>query len=95
MRMATDAALSDGKITPAVPIHMDYVDHFDEAFQPERWLPGGTKPTAYIPFGSGAHMCPGMNLAYTETKLLLVELVRSSRASDWVVQSRCFALWGL
>jgi cytochrome P450 len=53
-----------------------------ERFRPERWaddlhrrLPRG----AYFPFGSGAHLCVGMQFAMLEMLLILVSLVQAFR----------------
>ncbi|PNH06824.1 Cytochrome P450 52A1 [Tetrabaena socialis] len=59
-----------------LPTHMDFEARFDEAFRPERWLDEETRPAAFAGFGGGQHLCLGMNLAYTEAKLLLSLLLR-------------------
>lgn len=48
-----------------------------EHFDPERFLPGGTKPQhryAYLPFGGGPHMCMGNHFALVEALVILVML---------------------
>ena len=48
-----------------------------EAFRPERWetvRPGWN----YLPFGGGPRICPGQNLALTETAYVLVRM-----AQEW------------
>jgi hypothetical protein len=32
------------------------------SFIPDRWRSGGVRPGAWLPFGAGAHACPGRNL---------------------------------
>lgn len=46
-------------------------DHFDEAYLPERWLTESTRPKMFTTFGGGVHLCPGMQLAYSEVKVRL------------------------
>ena len=54
-----------------------------EEFRPERWIEKsdiGTKdPFMFIPFSSGGRRCIGEQLAHTEAKILLIELVRRFR----------------
>jgi cytochrome P450 len=52
--------------------HMDV----KQGFKPERWADKATKPTAWMPFGSGARRCLGENLAMTEMKVFLATLAR-------------------
>jgi cytochrome P450 len=50
-----------------------------EHFDPERFLPGGTKPHhryAYLPFGGGPHICMGNQFALVEALVILVMLSR-------------------
>ncbi|KAJ1558690.1 hypothetical protein HK405_013165 [Cladochytrium tenue] len=51
-----------------------------ETFDLARFLPGGpgdAAPTyAFLPFGSGPHMCVGMNLAKMEFKVFIFQLLR-------------------
>ncbi|KXZ56821.1 hypothetical protein GPECTOR_1g74 [Gonium pectorale] len=78
----TDPALWDGRTDYDVPPHMDWRHNFEHAFRPERWLGGegeGARPRSYFTFGSGAHLCAGMNLVYLEIKLLLAMVLRKYR----------------
>lgn len=45
-------------------------------FKPERWSDPETKPSQWLPFGSGARRCLGENLAMTEMKVFLAMLAR-------------------
>ena len=45
-------------------------------FKPERWENDMTKPSQWMPFGSGARRCLGENLAMTEMKVFLATLAR-------------------
>ncbi|CAG9467525.1 unnamed protein product [Pedinophyceae sp. YPF-701] len=54
------------------PAHMD----FEHGWQPARWLSPVSRPEAYEPWGAGPHMCLGLNLAYTEMKVISAELLR-------------------
>lgn len=45
-------------------------------FKPERWNDAATKPSEWMPFGSGARRCLGENLAMTEMKVFLATLAR-------------------
>jgi cytochrome P450 len=65
------------------------------AFQPERWLPGGsaldpTRPKfSYFPFGAGTRVCIGEQFAWMEGTLALATIARRWRlrlAPDAVVQ---------
>jgi cytochrome P450 len=46
-----------------------------DAFRPERFLEGRTAQAYAIPFGGGVRHCLGANLALTEIKLALAELI--------------------
>ncbi|MCO5557309.1 hypothetical protein L7F22_010870 [Adiantum nelumboides] len=53
-------------------VHLDpdvYVDPF--AFNPDRWENTLPKQGAFIPFGAGAHMCPGNDFAKLEMAVFL------------------------
>ena len=56
-----------------------------EAFQPERWLPGGSaldqaRPKfAYFPFGAGTRVCIGEQFAWLEGTLALATIARRWR----------------
>merc|ERR1712232_695869 len=52
--------------------HMDVV----QGFMPERWLDEKTKPSEFLPFGSGNRYCLGANLAMTEMKVFLALMAR-------------------
>jgi len=52
--------------------HMD----MNLGFQPDRWSDVSTKPSQWMPFGSGARRCLGENLAMTEMKIFLATLAR-------------------
>lgn len=51
-----------------------------QEFRPERWIekkdPGVKDPFAYAPFSNGARRCIGEQLAWTEAKIMITELVR-------------------
>ena len=51
-----------------------------EEFRPERWIEksdiGVKDPFMFLPFGAGGRRCIGEQLAYTEAKIILIELVR-------------------
>lgn len=58
--------------------HPDFWDD-PESFQPERFLPEQAAQrdrSAYLPFGSGPHLCVGNQFALTEMLLLLASLLR-------------------
>jgi cytochrome P450 len=68
-----------------------------ERFDPERFLPGGTKPQhkyAYLPFGAGPHMCMGNHFALVEALIILVMLSRqyTIRFADASFQPEVLAL---
>ncbi|MEW5311713.1 MAG: hypothetical protein WDW38_003402 [Sanguina aurantia] len=71
-------AADSGKHTnlTSVPLHMDWSDHFDEAYIPERWLTESSRPKTFTTFGGGVHLCPGMQLAYSEVKILIATVMR-------------------
>ncbi|KXZ56831.1 hypothetical protein GPECTOR_1g75 [Gonium pectorale] len=78
----TDPALWDGRTDyqHGLPPHMDWRHNFDDAFRPERWLGGEEgRPRYHFTFGTGAHLCIGMNLVYLEIKLLLAMVLRKYR----------------
>ena len=55
--------LWDGdRSSPALPVHMDFRNHFEEAFLPERWLDDKTRPSQYMTFGMGQHLCLGQQV---------------------------------
>ncbi|PNW77208.1 hypothetical protein CHLRE_10g426700v5 [Chlamydomonas reinhardtii] len=74
-----DPVLWDGDTSVDVPAHMDWRNNFEGAFRPERWLSEETKPKYYFTFGSGVHLCAGVNLVYLEAKLVMAMLVRRFR----------------
>ena len=59
-----DPVLWDGDTSVDVPAHMDWRNNFEGAFRPERWLSEETRPRYMFTFGTGAHLCIGMNLVY-------------------------------
>ncbi len=69
-------------------IYSAYVTHrdpelYDDArsFRPDRWIgTGRPSPTAYVPFGGGAHRCIGSELARTE---LVVMTARLLAKGEW------------
>ncbi|KAG2497927.1 hypothetical protein HYH03_004189 [Edaphochlamys debaryana] len=71
-----DPVLWDGRTDYDLPPHMDWKGNFEGAFKPERWLSDDTKPRHFYVFGSGAHLCAGMQLTTLEVKMLLAMLVR-------------------
>lgn len=42
-------------------------------------LKGGQKPNTYVPFGNGAHACPGNELAKLEMLIMIYHLVNRFR----------------
>jgi cytochrome P450 len=40
-------------------------------FDPSRWVGGANRPGAWLPFGAGAHACPGRNLALAQLTQLI------------------------
>jgi cytochrome P450 len=50
-----------------------------DVFHPERFLNGKIDPYAWLPFGGGARRCLGMAFALYEAKIVLAELLHSSR----------------
>ncbi|PNW77221.1 hypothetical protein CHLRE_10g427350v5 [Chlamydomonas reinhardtii] len=74
-----DPVLWDGDTSVDVPAHMDWRNNFEGAFRPERWLSEETRPRYMFTFGTGAHLCIGMNLVYLEVKLLLSMVLRKYR----------------
>lgn len=67
---AVDPAVWDGSTMTDLPEHMDCRD-VPKALRPERWLGADAKgkPRNYYTFGSGLHLCAGMNLFYLELKV--------------------------
>lgn len=67
----------------AMVIYSPYVTHRSpdvyeqpEAFRPERWVDGGSRPPSeYVPFGGGGHRCIGSTLATTELTTMLARLL--------------------
>ncbi len=59
-----DPVCWDGDTSVDVPAHMDWQNNFEGAFRPERWLSEETRPRYMFTFGTGAHLCVGMNLVY-------------------------------
>ena len=54
-----------------------------DTFRPERWEDGFRPPHwAYLPFGGGPRVCPGQQLATTETAYTLVRMLREFRAVE-------------
>lgn len=49
-----------GRATGLVPDHPDGIG----AFAPDRWREPTPRPGAWLPFGAGAHACPGRNLGF-------------------------------
>lgn len=50
-----------------------------EVFKPQRWLcEAGNRVGGWIPFGGGAHLCVGMQLALLEVRLMVAMLARQS-----------------
>ncbi|KAJ1548630.1 hypothetical protein HK405_001621 [Cladochytrium tenue] len=90
-RAATDTELAGAPVKAGTillamngPTMLDASQFPDpEAFDITRFLPGGpgdVAPTyAYLPFGSGPHMCLGMNLAKLEFKVFIFQLLRRYR----------------
>ncbi|KAG2497926.1 hypothetical protein HYH03_004188 [Edaphochlamys debaryana] len=74
-----DPVLWDGRTDYDLPPHMDWRNNFEEAFKPERWLSEDTKPKHYYTFGSGAHLCSGVQLVTMEVKLMIALAVRRWR----------------
>ncbi|KAM3417222.1 hypothetical protein BST61_g5481 [Cercospora zeina] len=64
---------------PSIHKHIAYWDN-PQRFDPDRWLPKGfaaqqARKGAYTPFAVGGRGCVGFNLALTQVKLALIELV--------------------
>jgi cytochrome P450 len=45
-------------------------------FQPSRFLTDLKHPCAFILFGAGGRICAGMRIAYMETKIALIHLLK-------------------
>ena len=59
-------------VIDAFTLHRDPELHSEpEAFRPERFADGGPPPYSYLPFGGGAHRCPGAALASLELEAFL------------------------
>ncbi|CAD7702089.1 unnamed protein product, partial [Ostreobium quekettii] len=57
--------------------HLDKTWSDPATFRPERFLePGADKFAMFYPFGMGAHMCLGKELALIETRVMLALLAR-------------------
>lgn len=88
-----DVAIPAGSTVTISPFllhrHPRFWDDAD-AFRPQRFLPGGAKPThryAYIPFGAGHRYCIGSAYAHEEAAMILTALGRrytfcSTHAAD-------------
>ncbi|GLI68575.1 hypothetical protein VaNZ11_013043 [Volvox africanus] len=75
-----DPVLWDGDTSYDIPPYMDWRNNLEGAFQPERWLGDEAKrPRSFYVFGSGSHLCAGMNLVQMEVKLLLTLVMRRFR----------------
>ncbi|KAG2446203.1 hypothetical protein HXX76_000796 [Chlamydomonas incerta] len=74
-----DPVLWDGDTSVDVPAHMDWRNNLEGAYRPERWLSEETRPKYYYTFGSGMHLCAGVQLVYMEVKLVMAMLVRRFR----------------
>ena len=48
-----------------------------DAFRPERFLDGGPECYSWLPFGGGAHRCPGAALAELEIRVTLRTILRA------------------
>lgn len=76
--------------------HRDKVLRGEDAdiFRPERW--STMRPTwEYIPFSGGPRICPAFKLVYTESKYIIVSLLRSfaklenrDEVMEWVEDRR-------
>jgi cytochrome P450 len=92
-RALDEYPLGDGVIAPRTIVLMSqWIVHRDPrwwpdatAFQPERWLPGGSAHDAgrpklsYFPFGAGPRMCIGEQFAWMEGVLALASIARRWR----------------
>jgi cytochrome P450 len=47
-----------------------------ETFRPDRFADGAPPPYSYLPFGGGAHRCPGATLASLELETFLAVVSR-------------------
>ena len=76
--------IGEHTVPPGVPIVVDsHALHHDpalypdpEELRPERFLDGSPEPYTWLPFGGGAHRCPGAALAELETKIALSAILR-------------------
>lgn len=92
-RALTEYAIGDARLPPrAIVLMSQWIVHRDprwwpdpEAFQPERWLPGGSaldpsRPKfSYFPFGAGTRVCIGEQFAWMEGTLGLAAFARRWR----------------
>jgi cytochrome P450 len=75
--------------------HADYW-HEPDRFDPHRWqngTPAGAEGV-FLPFGSGARLCPGARFAGIEMNAILHVLLSRAAFSD-VSQKRAKPLWNL
>lgn len=68
----------------SVIMHQEKYFENAEKFIPSRFLPENdkTQPYTYVPFGGGARMCLGMNLAKMEIKCFMAEIIRQDCECD-------------
>lgn len=59
-----------GRLPQLVPGPADGCEPLDE-LSPSRWLQGGRRPGAWLPFGAGQHACPGRNLGLAQLSRLV------------------------
>lgn len=57
-----------GRLATLVPGDADGLPHFD----PDRWRQDEVRPGAWLPFGAGAHACPGRTLGFAILRELAV-----------------------
>ena len=64
-------------VIPAIGlVHADPAVYDEpDRFSPERMLRGGVSPTTWLPFGGGDRRCIGANLALTEIRIVLREIL--------------------
>jgi cytochrome P450 len=76
-------------VIPAIGlVHADS-DVYDDAqrFRPERMLGASLSPSTWLPFGGGNRRCLGANLALTELRIVLREVLRRTDLATTTAKS--------